>query len=55
MMLAKELLEKGERDVVVAYFEKCSRFWVMDKGKLKEWTRQVRDGGIPDFGANLGY
>jgi len=55
MMLAKELLERGERDVVVAYFEKCSRFWIMHRGKLEEWTRQVRNGEIPDFGANLVY
>ena len=55
MMLARELLERGERDVVVAYFEKCSRFWTMRGGKLKEWTRQVHSGEIPDFGANLVY
>src|SRR5215510_2304765 len=27
MLLAKELLEKGERDVVLKYFEKCGQFW----------------------------
>ncbi len=55
MMLARELLERGERDVVIAYLGKCSRFWTMHGGKLEEWTRQVHSGEIPDFGANLVY
>jgi len=55
MTLAKDLLEKGEKDVVIQYFELCSKFWEMDSGKLKQWTQQVRDGQIPDFGPNLLY
>lgn len=55
MVLAKELLEKGERDVVVEYFDLCRKFWKMDRGKLAEWTHAVRAGSIPEFGANLLY
>lgn len=55
MTLAKELLEQGERDIVLRYFRLCSRFWEMDRGKLEEWTAQVEEGRIPDFGANLRY
>lgn len=55
MSLAKDLLEKGERDSVLQYFDLCRKFWTMDYGKLDEWTKTVKAGGIPDFGANLVY
>lgn len=54
MSLAKELLEKGERDAVIKYFEECASFW-KDQGKLAQWTTQVRAGETPQFGANLIY
>jgi len=53
MILAKELLEKGKRDVVLEYFELCSEFWKSDRGQLGKWTATVQKGRIPDFGANL--
>jgi len=55
MSFAKDLLEKGERDIVPQYFELSRRFWKMDVGKLDSWTEEVRAGKIPDFGANLFY
>ena len=55
MSLAKELLEKGEKDVVLEYFQLCGKFWEMGKQDLQKWTQTVRSGGIPDFGANLDY
>jgi len=55
MSLAKDLLEKGERDTVLQYFELCRRFWKMDYGKLDDWSNEVKAGQIPDFGANLVY
>ena len=55
MMLAKELLEKGERDAVIQYFQECASFWKDDRGKLVQWAAIVREGGIPNFGANLVY
>ncbi len=54
MMLAKELLEKGERDAVIQYFQECANFW-KNQSKLNEWTSTVKAGGIPNFGANLVY
>ena len=53
MSLAKELLEQGEKDVVLEYFELCGQFWKNDK--LKQWTAVVKGGGIPAFGGNLAY
>ena len=55
MSLAKDLLEKGERDVVVGYLELCRKFWKMDTGRLDQWSQQAKAGKIPDFGANLVY
>jgi len=53
MTLAKELLEKGEREVVIEYFQMCASFWDDDIDRLKNWMSIVQEGGIPDFGANL--
>lgn len=53
MALAKELLERGERDAVLEYFGLCRRFW--DRKRLGVWAGVVRAGRIPDFGSNLDY
>jgi TonB family protein len=55
MTLAKELLQKGEKDVVLEYFALCRVFWKMGNDRLDEWTAMVRGGGMPKFGANLVY
>jgi tetratricopeptide (TPR) repeat protein len=55
MSLAKDLLEKGERDVVLEYFKLCRRFWRLHRGRLDTWSKEVEDGGVPSFGANLVY
>ena len=55
MSLAKELLEKGEKDIVLEYFELCSKFWKRARHlrKLNKWSAEVKEGKIPDFGPNL--
>jgi len=55
MSLAKDLLEKGERDAVLQFFQLCRNFWKDDHGQLDEWTTDIRAGKIPYFGANLSY
>jgi tetratricopeptide (TPR) repeat protein len=55
MSLALELLEQGERDVVLEYFRRCGTFWKLGADRLQEWTSQVEKGVIPDFGPNLRY
>jgi tetratricopeptide (TPR) repeat protein len=54
MMLAKELLQRGDYKPVLAYLESCGRFW-KDDGKLVKWRSDVTQGKTPDFGANLNY
>jgi tetratricopeptide (TPR) repeat protein len=55
MQLAKALLEKGERDVVLDYFQRCGKFWISGKDRLAAWTASVKKGDIPEFGPNLRY
>jgi TonB family protein len=55
MRLAKELLEKGERDAVLDYFSLCRSFWKLGGASLDAWTAAVRAGQVPEFGANLLY
>jgi len=55
LTLAKDLLDKGDRETVLEYFMLCRRFWKMDYGKLDQWKQEVMNGHSPDFGANLLY
>lgn len=54
MSLAEDLLEKGERETVIKYFDECATFW-MHKEKLDQWTSEVKAGHTPQFGPNLVY
>jgi hypothetical protein len=55
MSLAKDLLERGETEAVLAYFEACREFWKMGGSRLDAWRQDVEAGRIPNFGANLRY
>lgn len=58
MMLAKELLELGEKDVVLEYMDLCTRFWqaqLREMAGFYSWQQQIINGEIPDFKGNLMY
>ncbi len=57
MQLAQDLLERGDRQPVLAYFDECAKFWTYQPAKatLATWTAQVKQGEIPDFQGNLVY
>ena len=65
MALAEELLDIGRSDAVVEYLELCKQFWCPEgddrpsadhtRRTLDTWIFLVKDGRIPDFGANLIY
>lgn len=55
MRLAKALLETGERASVLEYLKSCESFWALGHRQLRDWAELVRNGGVPDFGANLVY
>ena len=59
MSLAKALLAKGEKAVVLDYIELCRRFWECDghchdnPGQLNRWKADIKANRVPDFGLNL--
>ena len=53
VVLAKELLDLGERETALAFLAACRRFW--PRPELERWQAVIRDGGVPDFGPNLAY
>jgi RHS repeat-associated protein len=55
MSLAKDLLQNGQKDVVLEYLELCRKFWSGDFGKTDKWEGEIKAGKIPNFGANLVY
>ncbi len=55
MMLAKELLELGEGEVVIQYLKLCANFWQTIDHRAEKWIYAIEHGTVPDFGANLAY
>lgn len=55
MQLARELLEKGEKDAVLEYFNLCEKFWKSGAERLAGWRKTIAVGGTPEFGGNLSY
>ena len=55
MSLARDLINAGDRDTPLQYFELCRRFWKMDHGQLDDWRDAVKAGRVPNFGTNLLY
>lgn len=53
MTLAEELLQRGEKEVVLEYFDLCAQFWKMDNGLLSAWRMMIRNDRAPNFGAHL--
>jgi TonB family protein len=53
MRLAKDLLDKGEKDAVIEYLTLCGNFWVTGALNLSAWSQALRDGRTPDFGLSL--
>ena len=53
MMLAKELLQKGEKEVVLEYLRLCAGFWELGQDRLEEWSDLVQANRVPDFGRSL--
>jgi TonB family protein len=55
LKLASELLQKGERAVVLEYLEHCKTFWKMGADRLDSWIATIRSGGMPDLSGNFGF
>jgi hypothetical protein len=48
LALAKELLDKGQREAVQEYFQLCKSF-VTKNPKLDDWIAMLKGGGVPDL------
>lgn len=55
MMLAKALLEAGEKVVVINYLESLKEIWIDNDGRINSWIAAIKGGGMPYFGNNLLY
>ncbi len=51
MDLARELLEIGERDVVLQYLDLVKKFWypIFSFFKVRKWRKAIKKGDVPDF------
>jgi hypothetical protein len=54
LVLAKELLVQGERDVVLQYLDNCLSLWPRGENALEIWISDIKNGKTPNFG-NLGF
>lgn len=55
MMLADILLDAGEDDAVISYFQSVKKMWINNEGRLDSWIASVKGGAKPYFGINLPY
>ena len=55
MRLAKALLEKGEKETVLEYFDLCAKFWKLKRDRIDEWKAAIEKDKMPQFGANIFY
>lgn len=53
MALAKGLLEKKEKAIVLEYLDLCAKFWNPKRSKVDEWKAEITDGHFPDFSRYL--
>lgn len=54
MALARALVDRGERDVVLDYLELCRQFWTHGQEHLDRWVEELRSLETPDFRRTLG-
>ena len=54
MVLAKELLEEGEKDAVLQYLANCLLLWPRGESVLQMWIADIKIGKTPKFG-NLAF
>jgi hypothetical protein len=53
MSLARELLERDERQVVIDFIHLCREFWELGRDRLAEWIAVVQRQQVPDFSGSV--
>jgi hypothetical protein len=54
MILAKELLDIGEKEVVIEYLDLCTKFWESHPKTVAQWREKIYSGKVPSFRGFLG-
>jgi hypothetical protein len=54
LVLAKELLQQGERAAVLQYLDNCLSLWRRGENVLQLWIADIKNGKTPNFG-NLAF
>jgi hypothetical protein len=49
MSLAKELMERGKKDTVLAFLNKCLKFWTIKISPCNKWIQDLEEGRTTDF------
>lgn len=51
MILAQELLEKGEKEIVLKYLDRIQKFWKAQgaQEEINRWKTEIKEGKIPKF------
>jgi hypothetical protein len=47
--VAQILLQRGERDAVMKYFEQGRHLWPLGTGQINRWQNVIRAGRMPNF------
>lgn len=55
LSLAKDLLEKGEREIVLKYINLCCDKWLYGSWEKAKLLEDLKNGETPTFGPNLFY
>ena len=50
LVLARELIEGGERDAVLEYLEICMKLWARGENILRIWIADLKNGKTPNLG-----
>jgi tetratricopeptide (TPR) repeat protein len=50
LVLAQELIDRGEREAVLRYLENCLQLWPRGESVLRIWIADIRNGKTPKFG-----
>ena len=55
LALAKDLLDLGENQAVLTFFEECNVFWTTGRDSLVQWKKAIQAGQKPDFGPGFHF
>ena len=53
LALVNDLLDLGERQAALTFFDECEVFWTTGRDRLAQWRKAVQAGQKPDFGSGF--